>query len=220
MSGGSFAVLPDVAEYCEAHSSQEPEILRKLREETAAMPASQMQIGAAQGHFMAMLVRLLDVRHYLEIGVFTGYSSLAVALAMPENGKIIACDVSEEYTSVARRYWRDAGVEGNIDLRLAPALDTLVALNDQGLAGSFDMAFIDADKGNMWAYYEWCTELVRPGGLILADNVLWSGKVLSPEKEDADSRAIAEFNKKLATDSRSESLVLPLFDGLTVARVK
>jgi predicted O-methyltransferase YrrM len=176
-----------------------------------------MQISPEQGQFMALLVHVLGARRTLEIGVFTGYSSLAVALALPEDGRVIACDVSEEYTSVARRYWREAGVEDKIDLRLRPALQTLNDLIALGQAGSFDFAFIDADKENYENYYERCLTLIRPGGLIAVDNVLWSGRVLDAADQDGDTNAIRAFNQKLLADDRVWLSLLPIRDGVTLA---
>jgi caffeoyl-CoA O-methyltransferase len=176
-----------------------------------------MQISPDQGQFMALLIHLLGARRTLEIGVFTGYSSLAVALALPEDGRIIACDVHEEWTSVARRYWREAGVEKKIDLRLRPALETLDALIAGGEGGRFDFAFIDADKQNYANYFERALVLVRPGGLIAIDNVLWSGRVIDPAVRDADTLAIRAFNEKLHGDERVWLSMLPVRDGLTLA---
>jgi caffeoyl-CoA O-methyltransferase len=167
---------------------------------------------------MALLVELIGARRAIEIGVFTGYSSLRVALALPADGRVVACDVSEEYTNVARRYWREAGVEHKIELRLGPALTTLDALIAQGERGAFDFAFIDADKANYGSYYERCLELVRPGGLVAVDNTLWSGAVADPNKQDADTRAIRELNAKVADDPRVSSSLVPIGDGLLLAR--
>jgi caffeoyl-CoA O-methyltransferase len=176
-----------------------------------------MQISAEQGQFMALLIHLLSARRTLEIGVFTGYSSLAVALALPDDGRIIACDISDEWTSIARRYWREAGVERKIDLRLGPALKTLDDLIAQGQGGRFDFAFIDADKGNYANYYERALVLVRSGGLIAVDNVLWDGKVIDTKVNDPDTRAIRAFNETLHHDERVWLSMLPIRDGLTLA---
>ncbi len=210
-------VSPELAAYIRRVSLREPDILRRLREETASHPRVSMQISPEQGQFMALLIHMLGARRTLEIGVFTGYSSLAVALALPEDGRVIACDVSEEYTAVARRYWREAGVEDKIDLRLRPALETLNNLIALGQAASFDFAFIDADKENYDNYYERCLTLVRPGGLIAVDNVLWSGRVIDAADEDADTRAIRAFNQKLLADERVWLSLLPIRDGVTLA---
>ena len=204
--------------YITEHSLREPEVLRELREETARLPHAGMQIGPEQGQFMALLARLIGARHCLEIGVFTGYSSLAVALALPIGGNIVACDVSEEWTSIARRYWRKAGVEARIDLRLGPAVETLDKLLEAGGAEGYDFAFIDADKGAYLAYYERCMKLLRPGGLILVDNTLWSGEVANPANEKPDTVALRAFNEALHHDERIDLALLPVGDGVTMAR--
>src|SRR3954462_8900377 len=180
--------------YLLQHSVREPQVLRELREETAGMAHSGMQIGADQGQLMALLVKLIGARRCIEVGVFTGYSSLAVALALPAGGRIVACDVSEEWTAVARRYWRKAGVADRIELRLAPASGTLDAMLAAGEAGQHDFAFIDADKSAYGDYYEKCLALLRPGGLIAVDNTLWSGEVADPAKQGRDTRALRAFN--------------------------
>ncbi len=182
------------------------------------MPRAQMQIGAAQGQFMAMLAKLIGAKRYLEIGVFTGYSSTVVAMALPADGQVVACDVSEEFTSVARRYWKEAGLDSKIDLRLAPAQDTLDELISSGQSGSFDMAFIDADKINVVAYLERCMKLVRKNGLILIDNVLWSGRVADPAASDEDTMVLKAFNPTLRERSDIDVLMLPIADGITVIR--
>jgi predicted O-methyltransferase YrrM len=176
-----------------------------------------MQISPEQGQFMALLVKLIGAKKTLEVGVFTGYSSLVVALALPADGKIVACDVSEEYTSVARRYWQQAGVADKIDLHIAPALETLDNLLTAGERETFDFAFIDADKGNYDNYYERCLELIRPGGLIAIDNVLWSGKVADTEIQDNQTNKIRALNRKLHEDSRITLSLVPIADGLTLA---
>lgn len=209
--------LPEnISEYIYSVSVREPAILKKLREETASHPMGGMQIPPEHGQFLALLIQLMGARRTLEIGVFTGYSSLAVALALPSDGRIVACDVSEEYTSVARRYWKEAGVDHMIDLRLRPALETLQELISQRQHNRFDFAFIDADKSNYEGYYEYALELVRPGGLIAIDNVLWHGRVVDPNANDADTLAIRAINKKLLTDSRVNISLLPISDGLTL----
>jgi len=217
MSSVQTGVAEDLAQYIRSVTLREPEILKKLREETAKLPNAMMQIGPEQGQFMGMLIRLLGVKLTLEVGVFTGYSSTVVALALPEDGRIVACDVSEEYTSVARRYWRQAGVEHKIGLRLAPAVESLDALLAEGKSGAFDFAFIDADKENYDRYYERALKLLRPGGLIAIDNVLWHGKVLDQSVQDADTRAIRALNEKLHYDERVLVSLLPIGDGLTLA---
>jgi predicted O-methyltransferase YrrM len=217
MATGDLPINDDLLKYIEQVTLREPDILRRLREETSNHPHAAMQISAAQGQFMALLIHLLSARRTLEIGVFTGYSSLSVALALPEDGRIIACDISDEWTSIARRYWREAGVERKIDLRLGPALKTLDDLIAQGQGGRFDFAFIDADKGNYANYYERALVLLRPGGLIAVDNVLWDGKVIDPKVNDADTRAIRAFNESLHHDERVWLCMLPIRDGLTLA---
>jgi caffeoyl-CoA O-methyltransferase len=204
-------------DYIRSVTLREPDILRRLREETAGHPQANMQISAEQGQFMALLIHLLNAHRTIEVGVFTGYSSLAVALALPDNGRIIACDVSEEYTSIARRFWREAGVERKIDLRLRPAIETLDNLIATGQGNTFDFAFIDADKGNYANYFERALVLVRPGGLIAIDNVLWSGLPLDPSVQDADTKAIRAFNEKLHGDERVWLSMLAVRDGLTLA---
>ncbi len=199
-------------------SLREADVLRRLREETAAMPLAIMQIAPEQGQFMALLVELTGAVRCIEVGVFTGYSSLAVALALPAQGHITACDISEEFTAVARRYWAEAGVDHKIDLRLAPALETLDAMIAEGGAGAYDFAFVDAEKTEYGDYYERLLTLLRPGGLILIDNVLWSGKVADPESQTADTVAIRAFNEKLKRDERVSLSMLPVADGLTFAR--
>ena len=217
MSNKYLPLNDQIYEYLHAVSLREHDALRRLREETARMSESNMQIAPEQGQFMALLVQLLNARKTLEVGVFTGYSSLAVALALPPEGRVVACDVSEEWTAVARRYWQEAGVAHKIDLRLAPALDTLDALLRDGQAGSFDFAFIDADKSNYEAYYERALELVRVGGLVCIDNVLWSGRVADPGETDEDTAAIRALNRKLHADERVALSLVPLADGLTLA---
>ena len=218
MTKRTIQLTDSLNEYLLSVSLREPELLLRLREETAALPSSRMQIAPDQGQFMALLVRLMGARRCLEIGVFTGYSSLVTALALPDDGRIVACDVSEEWTSIARRYWRAAGVEHKIDLRLAPALQTLDALLAAGQGGSFDMAFIDADKESYVAYYERALELLRVGGLIIVDNTLWSGRVADPDDADADTVALRHFNEYLHRDERVDLSLLPVGDGLTLAR--
>jgi caffeoyl-CoA O-methyltransferase len=204
-------------DYLLSHSLREPPVLAKLREETAQLPGSQMQIAPEQGQFMALLVQLMGAKKTLEVGVFTGYSSLAVALALPEDGKVVACDVSEEYTAIARRYWQEAGVAYKVDLHLAPALATLDQLLAEGQAGTFDFAFIDADKANYWNYYERSLQLLRPGGLIAVDNVLWSGRVADPAEQGNSTEAIRQFNQAIYQDDRVRLSLVPIADGLTLA---
>lgn len=204
-------------DYLLSASLREPTILQQLREETASLPNARMQIAPEQGQFMALLVQLLGATKTLEVGVFTGYSSLCVALSLPPNGKVVACDVSEEYTAVAHRYWKAAGVADKIDLRLAPALETLDKLLADGQAETFDFAFIDADKGNYEGYYERSLQLIRPGGLIAIDNVLWSGRVADPQVQDASTKTIRAFNNKLHQDERVSLSLVSIADGLTLA---
>lgn len=216
MARTSEFLSQQISEYIHSVSVREPAILRRLREETAAHPMGGMQIPPEHGQFLALLMQLMGARRTLEVGVFTGYSSLAVALALPDDGTILACDVSEEYTSVARRYWKEAGVDHMIDLRLKPALETLKELIAQRQHNRFDFAFIDADKSNYEGYYEYALELVRPGGLIAIDNVLWHGRVVDPQANDPDTLAIRALNKKLLGDSRINLSLLPVSDGLTL----
>lgn len=198
-------------------SLRESEILRQLRQETNSHPLAMMQIAPEQGQFMALLVQLLGATKTLEVGVFTGYSSLCVALALPANGKIIAMDVSEEYTRIARRYWQLSGVGDKIDLRIAPAMETLEQLLIDGQAETFDFAFIDADKVNYEAYYLLSLQLIRPGGLIAIDNVLWSGRVADYQDQDKSTLAIRVLNDKLHYDERITLSLVPIADGLTLA---
>jgi predicted O-methyltransferase YrrM len=218
MAKRSIGLSAKLHDYVLSVSLREPEILRQLREETAKLPMAGMQVAPEQGQFMALLVRLTGARSYLEIGTFTGYSTLAVALALPPDGRILACDVNPETTEMAQRYWATAGVAPKIELRLAPALETLDKLLSQGQAGRFDLAFIDADKENYDGYYERTLRLVRPGGLILLDNVLWSGAVVDPKKNDADTTALRALNKKMHGDERVDLSLLPVADGVTLAR--
>jgi O-methyltransferase len=200
------------------NSLRDLDILRELREETATLPQAGMQIGPEQGQLMALMARLIGARQCIEVGVFTGYSSLSVALALPADGRIVACDVSEEWTAIARRYWAKAGVAGKIDLRLAPATQTLDGLIAAGEAGRYDMAFIDADKGGYMAYYERILQLLRPGGLILVDNTLWSGDVADPANTKPDTVSLRAFNQALHRDERIDLALLPIGDGVTFAR--
>jgi len=204
-------------DYLVAVGTREHPALAALRAETATMPKAGMQISPDQGAFMQFLARTLGARAYLEIGVFTGYSSLAVALALPADGRITALDASAEWTAVARRYWAEAGVAGKIDLRLGAAADSLDALLAEGRAGTYDFAFIDADKENYELYFERCLALVRPGGVIAADNVLWDGAVIDPKDIDADTEAIRAFNRARHRDERIDLSLVPIADGLTLA---
>ena len=217
MANTTLGLSDSLSSYIKSVSVREPEVLVKLREETAKLPMAIMQIAPEQGQFMSLLVQLLGVKKTLDIGVFTGYSSLVVALALPDDGKVVACDINEDCTAIASRYWQAAGVAHKIDLRLAPALETLEQLIAEGQSNSFDFAFIDADKRNYDNYYEKCLKLIRPGGLIAIDNVLWSGKVADPSDSDKRTIAIREFNQKLHQDSRVQISLVPIADGLTLA---
>ncbi|HSS46902.1 MAG TPA: class I SAM-dependent methyltransferase [Burkholderiales bacterium] len=217
MANKTFGLTDTVYSYLLSASLREPQILSRLRRETAKLPDSRMQIAPEQGQFMALLTKLMGAKKCIEIGVFTGYSSLCVALTLPQDGKIIACDVSEEWTQIARRYWKEAGVTEKIELCLQPALKTLDKLLEENQSGTFDFAFIDADKENYTAYYERCLKLLRRGGLIAIDNTLWSGRVAEPANRETDTVAIREFNSKLHLDQRVALSLLPIADGLTLA---
>ena len=216
--GRAVTMNEQLYRYIIDHSLRDHPVLRELREETARLPKAVMQIGADQGQFMALLAKLTGAKRCIEVGVFTGYSSLAVALALPDDGRIVACDISETWTDIARRHWEKAGVEKKIDLRLGPALDTLDTLLSLRQEGRYDMAFIDADKGNYLGYYERCLALLRPGGLILIDNTLWSGDVADPSKTEPDTVALRAVNDALHHDERIDLALLPVGDGLTLAR--
>jgi predicted O-methyltransferase YrrM len=218
MANRTLTLTEEIVDYVRRVGVREHPVLARLREETAPMPMSQMQIGPDQGAFMGLLVRLIGARQVLEIGTFTGYSSTAMALALPADGRIVCCDVSREWTDVARRYWADAGLADRIELRLGPAADTLEALIEEG--ATFDFAFIDADKSGYDTYYERCLSLVRSGGLITIDNVLWSGRVADASVDDPDTTAIRALNEKIAADERVDAVILPIGDGLTLARVR
>ena len=214
----SLGLSEPLYRYVVDHSGPEHPVLGELREATAGMKHAGMQIGVEQGRLMALLVKLIGARRTLEIGVFTGYSTLAVALALPPDGRIVACDVSEEWTAVGRAHWQKAGVAGRIDLRLGRATKTLDELLAGGEAGRFDFAFIDADKESYGAYYERCLQLVRAGGLIAIDNTLWSGAVIDPAHRDADTGAIRALNDAIHRDERVDAAMLTVGDGLTLAR--
>jgi predicted O-methyltransferase YrrM len=218
MSNTSIGVPEDLNEYLRAHGVREPDILRRLREETAALPQHDMQIAPEQGAFMALLVEILDARRCIELGTFTGYSSLVVALAMPSDGRIVCCDVSEEWTSIARRYWAEAGVGDRVDLRLGPALETLDELLAGGAAGTFDFAFVDASKREYPDYHERIVRLLRQGGLVVYDNVFWAGEILDESKTDPDTLGVRRLNDRLAQDERVTISMIPVADGLTLAR--
>ncbi len=218
MSNRTITIDDRLYEYLLGVSLREPGVLARLRAETMKLPRAGMQISPEQGQFMALLVKLMGARLVLEIGTFTGYSALAMALALPADGRLVACDVSEEWTATARRYWKEAGVEARIELRLAPALQTLRDLLEAGSASSFDLIFIDADKGNYLAYYEAGLDLLRPGGLIAVDNTLWDGRVADDAVDDDDTQAIRAFNAALHDDARVDLSLVPIGDGLTLAR--
>src|SRR3954468_4501921 len=217
MANRTLSLSDALHAYLVEHSVREPEVLRRLRAETAQDSMSMMQISPEQGQFMQMLVRLMDARQCLEIGVFTGYSSLAIALALPMDGRIAACDVSEKWTAIACKYWKEAGVDHKIELHLAPALETLDKFIASGQTGRFDFVFIDADKVNYMNYYERALVLVRTGGLIAIDNTLWGGQVVDMASQSEDTQAIRRLNEKLRLDSRVQISLLPIGDGLTLA---
>jgi caffeoyl-CoA O-methyltransferase len=220
MSNRTLTLDDRTYEYLLAHSLREDPRLARLRAETASHPQVNMQIAPEQGQFMQMLVRLAGARRAIEVGVFTGYSSLAVMLAMPPEGRMLALDVSEEFTAVARRHWQAAGVAGRIELVIAPAAATLEARLARGEAGQYDFAFIDADKTGYLGYYEQLLKLLRPGGLIVVDNTLWSGEVANPENREASTQALRAFNDALHQDPRIDLALLPVGDGLTLARLR
>jgi len=217
MSNNQTPVGPELGDYIRSVSLREPDLFRRLREETAALPSANWQVSPEQGQFLGLLVRLMGARQALEIGVFTGLSSLHIAGALPPDGRLIACDRDPETTAVAQRYWREAGLADRIDLRIAPAMDTLDGLLRGGAAGKFDFAFVDADKENNEAYYERVLKLLRPGGLATIDNVLRNGWVADDSRQDADTCAVRAFNAKLHADARIWLSLTPLGDGLTLA---
>jgi caffeoyl-CoA O-methyltransferase len=218
MAGRAPFLPKKISRYIAEHAVREPEILRELRAATSSLPNAGMQIGADQGQFMALLVQAMGARTCLEIGTFTGYSALAVALAIPENGRIVCCDISEEWTAIGRPFWNKAGVDRKIDLRIGPALRTLDELRRE--TQSFDFVFIDADKTNYANYYEACLPMLRPGGILAVDNTLWSGWVADRGHHDDDTVALRKFNDKLHADNRVEIALLPLGDGVTLALKK
>lgn len=217
MANKQLTLDSQIYQYVQEVSLRETKILQQLREETAQHPMSRMQISPEQGQFMGFLVRLMGAKKTLEVGVFTGYSSLSVALALPEDGKLIACDNSEEYTNIAKRYWKEAGVANKIELHLGPAVETLERFLSQGQQDSFDFMFIDADKSNYDNYYELGLKLVRSGGLIAVDNVLWSGRVADFQEQDNRTNRMREFNQKVCQDERVHLSLVPIADGLTLA---
>jgi caffeoyl-CoA O-methyltransferase len=210
-------ITPELADYVRETTLREPEALRRLRLETENHPDASLQIAPEQGQFLHVLALAAGARRALEVGVFMGYSSTWVALALPQGGRLVACDVSEEYAARARRTWRDAGVEEKIELRMGPALETLDALLAEGQAGQFDFAFIDADKGNYENYYERALALLRRGGLLAADNVLWRGVVADPGARDEETEIMRAFNRKLHEDARVAISMATMGDGLMLA---
>jgi predicted O-methyltransferase YrrM len=218
MANKTIGISDELATYVVGVGTREPDVLARLRAETAAIPEHDMQIAPEQGAFLALLVELLGARRCIEVGTFTGYSSTAVALALPEDGRLLCCDVSEEWTSMARRYWEEAGVADRIELRIAPAAETLDGLLERGEESTYDFAFVDADKTGYDGYYERLLRLVRPGGLIALDNTLWGGKVLDRDAGDEDTRALQALNAKLAADERVSLAMVPMADGVTLAR--
>jgi caffeoyl-CoA O-methyltransferase len=218
MSTATLNLDAQLRQYLLDVSLREPDVLRELRDETARLEWARMQISPEQGQFMYFLARLMGAKRTLEVGTFTGYSAISVARALPIGGKVVAMDVDEETAAIARKYFEKAGVEDRVELRIGPALETLEMLLKANEAGSFDMAFIDADKQNYLAYFERCLALLRPGGLIMVDNVLWSGAVADPKETDASTVALREFNKTLHSDDRVDVSMLPVGDGLTLAR--
>jgi predicted O-methyltransferase YrrM len=217
---GRIEISEQLAHYLDHDMTRDTAIEQRLRAETAALPDAVMQIGSDEGAFLALLVRLLGARRVLEVGAFTGYSALKMAAALPQGGRLVTCDISEPWTAIGKRYWSEARLGDRIELRLGPALDTLGALSrDPGL-GSFDLAFIDADKGNVNAYYEACLGLVRSGGLIAIDNVMWSGRVADPTNHEPDTEALRAINLKVRDDARVDACLLAICDGVMLARKK
>lgn len=218
MSSQTLNLTPALYQYLQANSLREPEVLTQLREVTKGMSGAVMQISPEQGQFLSLLMELLAAKKTLDIGTYTGYSALVVALALPADGKVISCDLDKQTTSVARQFWQTAGMADKIELRLAPAKETLQTLIDSGESNTFDFSFIDADKNNYDNYYEQSLILLRSGGLIAVDNVLWGGKVADAHCTDAATNTIRALNKKLLTDERVTLSMIPIGDGLTLAR--
>jgi predicted O-methyltransferase YrrM len=218
MSNASMGLPPDLQAYLVRHGVREADILKRLRDETALLPQHNMQIAPEQGALLALLVELTGAKRCLEIGTFTGYSSLVVALAMPADGTIVCCDVSDEWTSVARRYWAEAGVADRVDLRLGPAIDTMDQLLADGAEGTFDFAFVDARKKEYPDYHERVVRLLRSGGLAAYDNVLWGGSVVDDSVQDEETLGVRRLNERLAADERVSIAMLPVADGVTLAR--
>ena len=218
MANRNAFIAPELYDYILSATLREDALLAELREETAQLPEGGMQISPDQGEFMGLLVKLVGVTRAIEVGVFTGYSSLCVARALPDDGLLVACDISVEYTDIARRYWERAGVSGRIDLRIGPAAETLERMIASGEEETYDFAFIDADKGNYPRYYELCLQLLRRGGLLLVDNALWGGQVADPARTDDITSTLRELNTMAGRDSRVEVSLLPIGDGLLLAR--
>ena len=218
MSAKTILMDDQLLEYLRQNAVREPEVLQELREETQQLPNARMQISSEQGQLMAMLVKLVNARKIVEVGTFTGYSSTVMALAMPPEGRLVACDVSEEYTQIARKFWQKAGVDEQIQLILGKAKESLKQLLQADGQESFDLAFIDADKTAYTEYYEYCLKLIHPGGLILVDNVLWGGQVADSSNHDMDTEALRAFNAALSSDQRIDLCMVPIGDGLTIAR--
>lgn len=218
MTGRSFLLPDQLAEYYARIAVREPTLFAELREETAKLPMARMQIAPEQAQLMGILVKLMGARRAIEVGVFTGYSSLAVAGALPDDGELLACDISEQWTTIARRYWKKGGVDRKIRLVLAPALQTLDGEIAAGKVGHYDFAFIDADKTAYLDYYERCLRLLRPGGLIAVDNTLWSGRVADAAAVDDDTKALRRFNETVGRDDRVDLCLLPIADGVTLLR--
>lgn len=218
MSRRSLNLEKGLYDYLLSVSLREPEILQRLRAETARLANANMQISPEQGQFMHWLVSTLTVKNIIEVGTFTGYSALSMAMALPEDGVIECCDISQDWTDIARRYWDDAGLAEKFRLHLAPAAQTLQKMVDQGRTGEFDLAFIDADKEGYLSYYELCLQLLRQGGVIIVDNTLWGGAVIAEGDQSPDTMAIREFNRYLFADQRVELSMLPISDGLTLVK--
>ena len=217
MAQSTLGLSDDLRAYLLRVGVREPDVLARLRDETAAIPQHRMQISAEQGALMSLLVKVSGAKRCIELGTFTGYSSLTTALALPDDGTVLCCDVSEEWTSIARRYWAEAGVDHKVTLRIGPALETLDALLSDGQAGTYDFAFVDADKPGYSAYLDRLAELVRAGGLLLWDNTLWRGDVIT-DRDDEDTNAIRAVNEKIAADDRFDVAMVPISDGLTILR--
>jgi len=220
VSTRTINLMPELCQYILDVSLRETPVLKQLRQVTAKLPAARMQISPEQGQFMALLVQLIGARKTLEVGTFTGYSSLVVATALPANGRVVCCDINEEWTNIAKEFWQQGGVDHKITLHLAPAIETLNKLIEAGESASFDFAFIDADKANYDQYYEKALQLIRPGGLIAIDNVLWNGKVVDPNIDDEQTHAIRALNAKLKDDDRVDISLIPIGDGLSLLRKK